>query len=60
MKVKELMQKLREYNGEAEVTVVAHCRDYKFSLSYGDSDGVKKDSCESVSFYVDELNSNER
>lgn len=60
MKLKELVKKLQEYNQEAEVNVIAHNKGYKFSLTYGGGDGVTKDNCESVAFYVDDLNDNER
>lgn len=55
MKNKELIKKLKEYNEDAEVKVVAHCKSFPFSLSYGSSEGVTKKNCDSISFYVDEL-----
>lgn len=42
MKVKELITKLLEYNMDAEISVVAHCKNEKFTLSYGSSEGVTK------------------
>jgi hypothetical protein len=59
MKLKELIRELQEYNQEAEVDVVAHCRSYPFTLASGGSDGSDESNCESVSFYVDELCTNE-
>lgn len=59
MKVKELLEKLGEFNPKADVEVVAFCRRYAFSLSWGISEGVTKKTAESVSFYVDELCSTE-
>jgi hypothetical protein len=55
MKVKDLIRKLQEYNQEAETYVIAHNKGYQFSITYGGSDGATKESCESVSFYVDDL-----
>jgi hypothetical protein len=55
VKVKELIKKLRTYNQDAEVSVIAMNKEFEFSLVYGDSDGVTKEQCDSVSFYVDEL-----
>ena len=60
MKVKELIEKLKKYNPEAETDVVAHCRSYKYSLSCGRGDGCDETNCEEVSFYVDELCTNEK
>lgn len=59
LKVKELIQKLQEYNQEAEIYVIAHNKGYQFSITYGGSDGVTKETCESVSFYIDDLSSAE-
>ena len=59
MKLKDLIKELQEYNPEAETNVVAHCKAYEFSLSSGGSDGSNKSNCEDVSFYVDELCTNE-
>jgi methyl coenzyme M reductase subunit D len=59
MKNKELIKKLKEYNGDAEVKVVAHCKSFPFSISYGSSEGVEKKNCDSISFYVEELCQNE-
>lgn len=55
MKNKELIKKLKEYNENAEVKVVAHCKPFPFSISYGSSEGVTKKNCDSISLYVDEL-----
>ncbi len=59
MKLKNLIKELQGYNQEADVNVVAHCQAYPFTLSSGGSDGSDKSNCESVSFYVDELCTNE-
>lgn len=55
--VKQLIEALQEYNPEAEVNVVAHNTVYDFSLSYSGEEGVNKHSADEVSFYVDQLNS---
>ena len=60
MKVKDLIADLSEYNPEAEINVVAHCRDFKFSLSYGSSEMCNKKNCETVSVYADELCTTEK
>ena len=55
MKVKELTEKLKDYNQDAEVVVTAHCRDEEFSLCFGGGDGGAKNTASTVSFYVDSL-----
>lgn len=60
MNVKELIQKLQEYNPDALVDIVVHNRSQEFSICFGSSDGVTKEYCDSVSFYVDALCQNER
>jgi hypothetical protein len=59
MKVKELIKKLLDYNMEAEVKVIAHCKKYDYSITFGDSEGDEKHNTKDVSFYVDELCTNE-
>lgn len=60
MLVKEVIEKLKEYNPEAEMTVIAHNKDFKFTFAFGGGgEGVEKDNAETVSLYVDELCSNE-
>ena len=59
MKVKELIKKLLDYNMEAEVKVIAHCKEYDYSITIGGGEGVKKHNAKEVSFYVDELCTNE-
>ena len=60
MKIKDLAEKLKGYNPEAEVSVVVHCQKEQFSITFGSSDGVTKDNCDSVSFYVDRLCQSEK
>lgn len=44
---------------DADVKVVAKNREFDFSMSYGSSEGVTKKNADNVSFYVDELNTND-
>ncbi|MFA5434173.1 MAG: hypothetical protein WC319_15115 [Candidatus Paceibacterota bacterium] len=60
MTVKELITKLLNYNMNAEISVVAHCKQEEFTLSYGSSEGVTKENCDTVSIYVDRLCTNEQ
>lgn len=55
MKVKELINKLLDYNMEAEINVVAHCKSFDYSIVFGNSEGVQKKNAEIVSLYIDEL-----
>ncbi len=67
MKVKDLIKQLFDYNLDADISVVAHCREEDFSsdlliffIAYGDSEGVTKENCDTVSLYVDRLCTNEK
>lgn len=60
MKVKELIEKLNQYNQDADISVIAHCREYNFTLSFGSAEGETKEKTNNVHFYVDELCSNEK
>ena len=42
---------------EAEVKVIAHCKEYDYSITIGGAEGV---NTKEVSFYVDELCGNEQ
>ena len=59
MKVKEVIKQLKQYNQEAEVNVITDDMSHKFSLCFGSSEGVTKETAENVSFYVDKLNREE-
>ncbi len=59
LKVSQLIEKLGEYNPDADVDVIAMNRSQDFSMSWGGGDGCPKETCDSVSFYVDELNQSE-
>jgi len=45
---------------EAEVKVIAHCKEYDYSITIGGAEGVEKHNTKEVSFYVDELCGNEQ
>lgn len=60
MKVKELIKELLDYNMEAEVKVVANNKKYDYSIAFGGKEGVEKHNTKEVSFYVDELCTNEQ
>ena len=53
MKVKELIEKLKKCNPEAELTVGDNFNN-GISISYGYSDGCTEENCEYVCFDVDE------
>lgn len=55
MKVKELISQLLDYNMEADVNVIAHCKAFDYSIVFGSSEGVQKKNADIVSLYVDEL-----
>lgn len=59
MIVKELIIHLLNYNMDAEVEVIAMNIPQKFSIVYGDSEGCTKKECDSVGFYVNNLNQKE-
>jgi hypothetical protein len=56
MKLKDLIEQLHQYNQEAEVSVIVHNKHEDFSLVFGNSEGVTKETCENINFYVDRLN----
>lgn len=49
MKVKDLINKLSQYNPEAKVKVVSNHTLYDLIVTYGYSDGCTPESCEEVS-----------
>lgn len=59
MKVKELIEKLKKCNPEAELTVGDNFNN-GISISYGYSDGCTEENCEYVCFDVDEKVRNNR
>ena len=60
MQLKELLERLSKFNPETEVNVVAHCKAYNFTVSYGGSDGGAEKDAMHISFYVDELCQSEK
>jgi len=61
MKVKELIQKLSEYNSDAEMSVIVHNHKEEFSITFGGgSEGESKQNCKEVSFYLNKLCESER
>jgi hypothetical protein len=59
MTVQDLITKLLDYNMNADISVISHCKKEDFTLSYGGAEGETKRNCESVSLYVDRLCTNE-
>ena len=59
MTVKDLIEKLEQYDPTAEMVATAHNKDQTFSLCHGEDDGCTKDDCDSVSIYLDALNESE-
>jgi hypothetical protein len=60
MKVRDLIEKLKQYNQDAEVFVISNFKHIGFTLTYSGSDGVEKENCETVSIYPDDLGCNNR
>ena len=52
MKVKELIEKLGEYNPEANFYVVVNNYPTDFEICYGTSEGCIKENCDSVDIMV--------
>ena len=55
MTVKEIIDKLNEYNLEAEINVVVGGFDRPFEICFGNSEGVTKANCETVDLMVDDI-----
>ena len=58
--VKSLIIELLNYNMNAKVGIISNNTEYDFSLTFGSSEGVVKENCDTVSFYVDKTCSNEK
>lgn len=52
MTVKEIIDKLSEYNSEAKLNVVVDGYVRPFTICFGSSEGVTKTNCESVDLMV--------
>lgn len=59
MIVKEVTEKLNQFNPQAEMSVIVHNRSEHFSITWGESEGETKSNCRKVNFYVDRLCKNE-
>lgn len=60
MNVKNLIKHLLEFNMEANVDVIVDSYPKEWSICFGGYDGCTKENCDSVSFYVESPNSQER
>ena len=60
MKVKELLEKLSEYNLEADISIVLNNSARDFEICYGTSEGCTKENCDEVNLYVKGLNNDEK
>lgn len=56
MKVKEIIDKLSEYNSEAKINVVVDGFERPFKICFGYSEGVIKTNCETVDLMVGGVN----
>ena len=56
MTVKEMINKLSEYNLDAEINVVVDGFERPFTVCFGCSDGCTKTNCETVDLMVDNIN----
>ena len=59
MTVKEIIDKLSEYNLEAEINVVVDGFDRPFTICIGSSEGVTKANCETVDLMVGDIGEEE-
>ena len=55
MTVKEIIDKLSEYNLEAEINVFVDGFDRAFTICFGGSEGVTKATCETVDLIVGDI-----
>lgn len=55
MTVKEMIDKLSEYNLEAKFNIVVDGFDRPFTICFGCSEGVTKTNCETVDLMVDDI-----
>lgn len=53
MTVKEIIDKLNEYNLDAKFNIVVDGFDRPFEICFGSSEGVTKTNCETVDLMVD-------
>lgn len=57
--VQEIINKLQEYNPDAEFRLIVNNYPIDFSFTYGSSEGCTKTNADTVSFYVDSMNVSE-
>lgn len=55
MTVKEIIDKLSEYNSEAKINVVVDGYARPFTICFGDSEGVTKTNCETIYLMVGDI-----
>ena len=55
MTVKEIIDKLSEYNLEAEINVVVDGYVKPYTICFGGAEGVTKTNCEVVDLMVDDI-----
>lgn len=55
MTVKEIIDKLNEYNLGAKFNIVVDGFDRPFEICFGNSEGVTKTNCETVDLMVDDI-----
>ena len=55
MTVKEIINKLSEYNLEAEINVFVDGFDRPFTICFGGAEGVTKANCETVDLMVGDI-----
>lgn len=55
MTVKEIIDKLSEYNLDAKFNIVVDGFDRPFTICFGISEGVTKANCETVDLTVDDI-----
>lgn len=60
MTVKEIIDKLGEYNSEAKINVVVDGFERPFKICFRGSDGVIKTNCETVDLMVGDINEESR
>lgn len=56
MTVKEIIDKLSEYNCEAKFNIVVDGFERPFAICFGCSEGCTKTNCETVDLTVDNIN----
>lgn len=55
MTVKEIIDKLSEYNLEAEINVVVDGYVKPYTICFGGAEGTTKTNCEAVDLMVDDI-----